>query len=510
MRSSWKPYLLLLGGALVAPGLHGCVESAQDEQDAHSDVDSGVAGEDSVSDEDGEIVESEDVEVSSDPGECVVDCFCSVECRDGIITAYGPRAGWNGPCGQEPQCPEPNVVRCAWGCGTLPEREDCLVSEMRSEQVIELYCAPEPPPACAALRGPGPVQRDVAYGASPRQILDIHLPESLEDATIPPLFVWIHGGGWRGGSYSSVPAPVLALLQRGVAVASIEYQLSDTAFPTTISDTREAVRWLQASGDTYGYDGERLAVGGSSAGGHLAAMLGVAADVEELDLLPGLAQPRVAVVIDFFGPSELLEMDGDAAANGCGEGALCHDCEGSPEALLVDCESTLSTCADAAVLASPVTHVSADDSPFVILHGDDDCTVATPQGVRLHDALVAAGVESTLYITEGAGHAVGDVGDAGAWALVYATLERELLGCEREGGEEVVPDGLSECAVDACPTEAAACSGSEECIDLDDCISECLGTMGCIQGCVAGVSSAGVTTHRALFDCADAAGCYGR
>jgi acetyl esterase/lipase len=365
--------------------------------------------------------------------------------------------------------------------------------------------------ACEPLIGAGTSRENLAYGEHPRQILDLYLPLVVDrELPPPPLFVWIHGGGWRGGTHDSLPQPVRDLVRRRIAVASIEYRFSDTLFPTTIHDAREAVRWLRDEAGTYGYDGRLIGAGGSSAGGHLAAMLGVAADIEVFDLEPGLAQPRVSVVIDFFGPSALLEMDSDAEENACGEGALCHDCEGSPETLLVDCEATLSTCADAATLASPVTHATSDDPPFVVLHGDEDCTVATPQSLRLHDALVAAGVDSTLYITEGAGHGVGSVGDAGAWAFVHATLERELLGCERSEDEEVVPDELSPCAFSECPIQAAACSLSEDCIDVDACIGECLGNMGCIPSCIAGVSTADVNTHRALFDCADAAGCYGR
>jgi acetyl esterase/lipase len=176
-------------------------------------------------------------------------------------------------------------------------------------------------------------------------------------------------------------------------------------------------------------DPERIAAGGTSAGGHLAAMLGVASEIEALDLDASLPPPVVKLVIDFFGPSELGAMDADAATNGCPPGSLCHDCPGSPEVKLVDCRGNLSTCAAAADAASPVSYASSDDPPFVVLHGTSDCTVPFPQGERMHQALIDAGAVSSFVETPGAGHSLAQVATPQAWQTVYDAVDEHLIGC---------------------------------------------------------------------------------
>lgn len=440
---------------------------------------------------------------------CSLDCPCDAVCEDGVVTIFGGGEGWEGPCGDEPECPGPVEMLCANGCADVAPDDTCRAArEALGTGEPTSLCAPPALPACDDGPGNGEILRDIAWGDDDeRQILDLYLPAEMAEPG--PLFVWIHGGGWRGGSHSSVPPDIRRLVARGITVASISYRLSDTSFPTTISDTRAAVRWLEGQADTYGYDGTRIGVGGSSAGGHLAAMLGVASDVEGLDLDEDLAGPEVGLVIDFFGPSELLAMDDDAVANGCPDGALCHDCVGSPEGLLVDCEGELSTCAETATLASPLTHVTSRDAPFVILHGDEDCTVPTPQGPRLHDALVAAGVESTLIVTEGAGHNTGAVGTDEAWDVIFAAVDTHLLGCERPEPEPTDLEALfGACMADACEDEATACADMPGCAEVEACIVDCFGTMGCVAGCIDGVDRDVLLVHRPMYDCGIDARCY--
>lgn len=352
---------------------------------------------------------------------------------------------------------------------------------------------------------------ELAWGdpEDPLQYLSLQVPE-LAQGERAPLFVWIHGGGWRTGDYRSYPNQLRELLRRGVAVASVEYRRSDTPFPTTISDVRAALRWLQANADSYHLRADRIAVGGSSAGGHLAAMLGLASDVEGLDLEPGLSGPRIQLVVDVFGPADLLAMDEDAAANSCGQDALCHNCEGSPESLLVDCEGELMSCQATATLASPLTHVTADDPPFLVLHGAVDCSVPTPQGVRLHEALRAAGVSSELHITPDAGHNVGQVVTPELWQRVYQVVDEHLLGCQRDSDPVVPPVGaeLDACLYEQCTELAQACEASPACLELEACLRDCLGTQGCVAGCTQGVDNATRNTHRAMYDCGRPAGCY--
>ncbi|NQT87653.1 alpha/beta hydrolase, partial [bacterium] len=97
-----------------------------------------------------------------------------------------------------------------------------------------------------------------------------------------PIVVWIHGGAWRAGTKSL--GRVMPLVERGYAVAAITYRLTGEAqWPAQIQDCKCAIRWLRAHAAEHGIDPDRIGVWGSSAGGHLVAMLGTAGDVEAFE-----------------------------------------------------------------------------------------------------------------------------------------------------------------------------------------------------------------------------------
>ena len=236
------------------------------------------------------------------------------------------------------------------------------------------------------------VHRDLAYVANghERQRLDLYLPE--KSANPLPVVVWIHGGAWLGGS-RAYTGPLLPLVGKGYAVASIGYRLSqDAVFPAQIEDCKAAIRWLRANAGTYQLDPNRIGVGGDSAGGHLAALLGTTGGVKELEGNGGNPdQPsRVQAVLDWYGPSDLLKMGGS------------HNDPNSPEALLIG--GPVQQHPDKAARASPITYVSKDTPPFLIMHGDQDNVVPITESERLAAALEAAGVEVTFHRIAGAGH----------------------------------------------------------------------------------------------------------
>lgn len=245
----------------------------------------------------------------------------------------------------------------------------------------------------------------IAYAStSPAQLLDLHRP--AVGAGPFPTVIWIHGGGWQSGSRVNT-AQILNLVCQGYAVASIDYRLSGEAlFPAQIHDVKAAIRFLRARASTYNLDPSRFAAAGSSAGGHLAALAGTSAGVaslEDLSLGNAGVSSRVQAVIDWYGPTDLSQMDTQLLAQGCGEGRANHDAANSAESRLLGC--ALPTC-DPALLAAvdPVTYVDAMDPPFMILHGDLDCVVPTAQSRLLRDALVAAGRCPRLGTVIGAGH----------------------------------------------------------------------------------------------------------
>lgn len=199
------------------------------------------------------------------------------------------------------------------------------------------------------------VHRDLAYvsGGHERQKLDLYLPK---DGTNLPLIINIHGGAFKAGSKENgVP---LEYLTQGCAVASINYRLSQHAiFPAQIEDCKAAVRWLRAHASEYRLDPNRFAAWGSSAGGHLAAMLGTTGDTQQFDVGGNLDQPsRVQAVVDYFGPTDFLQMDAHRLPNG-----QVHDLANSPESELIG--GPIQQNKEKAARANPIAYVTKSDRP---------------------------------------------------------------------------------------------------------------------------------------------------
>ncbi len=265
------------------------------------------------------------------------------------------------------------------------------------------------PPVTAKQTQPPPakvpegvrVERDLEYAkvGEKKLLLDLYLPEKADGPL--PVIVGIHGGGWANGSKASGQGSWLA--RHGYAVAVINYRLSGEAiFPAQIEDCKAAVRWLRASAKKYNLDPERFGATGHSAGGHLTSLLATTGDVKEFDKGDNLGfSSRIQAAVPSAGPTDFLQMDAHAP-----KGAkLKHDSPKSPEARLIG--GPIQENKDKVAKANPVTHVTKDDPPFLIVHGDEDATVPAHQAQLLDEALRKAGVEVKLHLVKGAGHAVG-------------------------------------------------------------------------------------------------------
>jgi acetyl esterase/lipase len=263
--------------------------------------------------------------------------------------------------------------------------------------------------------------RDLAYapGGHPRQTLDLYLPPS---AAPLPLIIWIHGGAFRMGSKADdVPADYLTL---GYAVASLNYRLSQHAlFPAQIEDCKAAVRWLRAHAGAYGLDPARFGAWGSSAGGHLAAMLGTTGAARELEVGQHLdVSSRVQAVVDYYGPTDFLQMDAQRPPDG-----MLHDPADSPESQLVG--GAIQEHPERVARANPISYVTADAPPFLVVHGNRDPLVPYQQSVLLVNALRAAGAPVQFYTVAGGGH--GRFTDPQVPALTRAFLHERLGGALR-------------------------------------------------------------------------------
>ena len=221
--------------------------------------------------------------------------------------------------------------------------------------------------------------------------LDLYLPEG-KPTDLMPVVIWVHGGGWLKGSKDKCMASYLA--QSGFAVASIGYRLVDKAqWPGQIKDCYAAVRWLRTEGEKYGIDGEKIGAWGSSAGGHLVALMGTREPDGEYEV-----SAKLQAVCDWFGPTNLLTMP----PNNISETRTAEQVANSNGAKLLG--ATVREVPGLAKDASALFHVSKEAPPFLIMHGSEDPGVPLTQSSTFHEALKEAGAESEFVIVEGAGH----------------------------------------------------------------------------------------------------------
>lgn len=255
------------------------------------------------------------------------------------------------------------------------------------------------------------VVRDLEYaqvkGVSLK--LDLYRPVTKPSAPMP-LVIWVHGGGWKTGTKANCPAAWLAA--KGYAVASLDFRLlPEHPWPAQIEDPIAALRWLRKESGRYGFDAERTAAMGGSSGGHVVALWGT------LTLPP---EDKVKAVVDWYGPTDLLTMPPNVLSEKRTRAELAK----ANGALLLG--GVVMDQPDKAKAVSALHQVSKDDVPFLIMHGTADTSVPVDQSERLHAALKAVGVESTLKLLPGAGHGGKEFDAPDSRALVQAFLDKHL------------------------------------------------------------------------------------
>jgi acetyl esterase/lipase len=217
--------------------------------------------------------------------------------------------------------------------------------------------------------------------------------------------VWIHGGGWKGGSRLDF-AQAGRLVCKGYAVASIDYRLSGTApFPAQIHDVKAAIRYLRATASSHNLDPKRFATFGSSAGGHLSALAatsGGVTDLEDLTMGNPTTSSEVQAGVAWYAPTDIGKMDAELLAEGC-PGAN-HGKAGSAESDFLGCTVETAACGPAIARANPVTYVGTKTPPIFMLHGTADCIVPNLQTTLLEQAMIAAGRCAGKRSVAGAGH----------------------------------------------------------------------------------------------------------
>lgn len=247
-----------------------------------------------------------------------------------------------------------------------------------------------------ALNG-AEIQRDLEYATVNGQALklDFYAPEKTSGTA--PLIIYVHGGAWRSGSKEN--PPVLPLRAKGFAVASVDYRLTPVApFPANIHDLKAAIRFLRANAATLGCDPKRFIIAGSSAGGHLAALVGVSNGSQELEGDVGEhrdVSSDVQAIVSFYGAANLQTILSQSTPHGLNVRvpALQLLLGGQPD------EKPALT-----KLASPVAHVDANDPPLLLIHGDQDPQMPVNQSLELLGAYEKFGAKAKLHVVHGGVH----------------------------------------------------------------------------------------------------------
>jgi acetyl esterase/lipase len=249
---------------------------------------------------------------------------------------------------------------------------------------------------------------DVPYDTiSKSQCMDIYLPEEGEGPF--PVLIHIHGGGFMiGDKRDDHMDAYLTAIKRGMAAVSVEYRLSGEAvFPAAVLDVRNAIRFLREHAAEYSLDPEKLIAIGGSAGGNLAAMLGMNIPNGEFEGEASAdsfqTEPFVALAIDQFGPMNFKTMDDQARANGISK--VEHDEPFSPESKYLGI--AVSDASDELVAkANPASYAGKKMCPMLVQHGTSDALVPCEQSLEFVEAVrQKAGEDKVTFVPiEGANH----------------------------------------------------------------------------------------------------------
>ena len=304
-----------------------------------------------------------------------------------------------------------------------------------------------------------------------RQSLELYLPE--RGCAPFPLAIFIHGGGWLTGDSSQALPFVEPLIERGFAVAAINYRWSGQAiFPAQIHDCKGAVRFLRANAGTFQLDPSKFGVVGDSAGGHLAALLGTTGDAPSMEGNVGgnlEYSSRPLAVADLAGPTDLFAY---GAIHNSPDSTV-SQLFGWPIQDIIDHKNDPDYASLVALVnsANPITHITPNEPPFHIVHGDADDNVPLSQSQILHNALVNSSNASELVVIPGGPHLIAfedylPAFDALAKAMDVHPFRFADLDCD---GSVNVNDLLGVInAWGPCPAPCAADVNADSAVNVND------------------------------------------
>ena len=233
-------------------------------------------------------------------------------------------------------------------------------------------------------------------------LLDLYLPAGFSGPR--PLVIWTSGSAWMSDTGKTGDDTIAGMFNPlGFAVAGVSVRSSSQAiFPAQVYDIKAAIRWLRANAAQYNLDPNRFAVMGDSSGGWETNMATLTGGVSSLEGSVGTTgvSSSVQAGVSLFGPTDFLQMNAEGSQ-------LDHNAANSPESSLMGCP--IQTCPTQVEQADPITYVTANEPPMLLLHGQSDPLVPWQQSQLLYNALKAKCDSAQLFLVPGAGHSDSDV-----------------------------------------------------------------------------------------------------
>lgn len=240
----------------------------------------------------------------------------------------------------------------------------------------------------------------VKYGNAEEQRLDIYSQGQWigepyywkSDTEYHPTLVYIHGGGWLGGSKDHVTPFIIAYLQKGWNVVNVEYRTGEGTAPLAVDDCMAAIQWISRNAKSYNIDREHVVISGESAGGHLALITGLLNSIPGSNKYYSGDSLKIKAIVNWFGITDIAGVDNFYRK---------QNQESNYASIWVGNPGRMDSITN---VFSPVNRITASTPPIISVHGKKDSVVPYEQAVTLHGLLTKAGIKNELVTIDDGKH----------------------------------------------------------------------------------------------------------
>jgi acetyl esterase/lipase len=241
---------------------------------------------------------------------------------------------------------------------------------------------------------------DIKYGNNEQQKLDIYSQGQWigepnywkSDSVAHKTLIYIHGGGWLGGSKDRITPFIISYLQRGWNVVNVDYRIGEGTAPQAVDDCMEAIQWIARNAKNFNIDKENVVISGESAGGHLALITGL------LNSIPGSHKYysgdslKIKAIVNWYGITDIAGVDNFYKK---------QNQESNYAGIWVGNPKRMDSISNA---FSPVKRITSSTPSIITIHGKKDSVVPYEQAVTLHELLKKAGIRNELVSIDDGKH----------------------------------------------------------------------------------------------------------